>query len=412
MAFRNKLACLSLVIGLATSTTSFAETTTVERSTAITLSSLTQSVYEHFSPEQKQLAQQQRINANTEFADSMFADSATVNLEHFNDVIGSSDGFQEWEGSVDLPLWLPGEKQQQSALSDTLSAEFPAYQQRLLLDASKQVRNVIWNVVSAETKVSQTFNAWHAAQDLEDNVASRVAAGDLASTETLLANSHALEMQSRYLEAKSELDFSLANYHNHTGQTILPSKFEENLSPQTTINQQHPYLEFLNQKITTLRAEQDLAHFDGAPHTNLSVGVRRERGGHDEDFNHSIGVGINFAFDDAIYRKSNIANAASNLADADIERQQLERKLQTILLSKRHQLAAKQQQLELVIAQEKTANQYLLLQQRAFDLGEIDLASLLRSQVLASDALNRKTSLQITIQHAIAEVNQALGIVL
>ena len=182
------------------------------------------------------------------------------------------------------------------------------------------------------------------------------------------------------------------------------------MSTQTTINQQHPYLALLDQKISTLRTKQQLARFDGAINPNLSVGIRRERGGHDESFTHSVGVGISFALDDAVYRNSNIALAASSLADADIERLQLERDLQTELLRQRYQLQAKQQQLELVVKQEKTAQQYLLLQQRAFDLGEIDLVSLLRSQALVNDAHNRKISLQVNIKHAISAVNQSLGI--
>jgi len=399
-----------VITGLVQSPFTFAETRVFERSSSMTMSSLVKNVYDRYLPQQKERAQQQRIDANTEFANARFADTASINLEHYNDVIGSSDGYQEWQGSVDLPLWLPGQQQQQLALSQTLSAELPAYQQRLLLEASAKVRNVLWPVVLAETEVAQTWQTWQTAQDLEQNVASRVTAGELAGTEALLANSHALEMQSRYVQAQSALDLALASYQNQTGENALPENFEETLSTQTTLNSQHPYLALLDQKIATLRTKQELARFDGAINPNLSLGIRRERGGHDESFTHSVGVGISFALDDAVYRNSNIATAGASLADADIERLQLERELQAELLRQRHQLQSKQQQLTLMIEQEKSAQQYLLLQQRAFDLGEIDLVSLLRSQALANDANNRKTGLQIDIKHAISAVNQALGV--
>jgi len=410
MMFRKKLACVMVITGLVQSPFTFAETRVFERSSSMTMSSLVKNVYDRYLPQQKERAQQQRIDANTEFANARFADTASINLEHYNDVIGSSDGYQEWQGSVDLPLWLPGQQQQQLALSQTLSAELPAYQQRLLLEASAKVRNVLWPVVLAETEVAQTWQTWQTAQDLEQNVASRVTAGELAGTEALLANSHALEMQSRYVQAQSALDLALASYQNQTGENALPENFEETLSTQTTLNSQHPYLALLDQKIATLRTKQELARFDGAINPNLSLGIRRERGGHDESFTHSVGVGISFALDDAVYRNSNIATAGASLADADIERLQLERELQAELLRQRHQLQSKQQQLTLMIEQEKSAQQYLLLQQRAFDLGEIDLVSLLRSQALANDANNRKTGLQIDIKHAISAVNQALGV--
>jgi outer membrane protein, heavy metal efflux system len=411
MKLRNTLSCLFLMTGLFLSPYTSAEVT-IERSAIMSLSSLVKSVQERQLATLKQNAQQQQVDANTALGNALFAGTANINLNHFNDVIGSSDGFQEWESSIDLPLWLPGQKQQQLALSDTLSAEIPAYQQRLLLDASATVRSTVWAVVQAETKVKQSYQVWQTAQNLEQNVDSRVKAGELAGTEVLLASSHALEMQGRYLQAKTELDYAWNNYQNYTGEMSLPESIKENLSEQTVINQKHPYLALLDQQILTLRAQQDLARFDGAVNPNLSFGLRRERDDYDDDYNNSVGIGISFALDDEVYQNPNLANAALDLADATIERQRLERKLQDNLLRLRHQLQAKQQQLELVNEQGKTAKQYLLLQQRAFDLGEIDLADLIRSQSLTDEAINRKTSLQVDIKHAVSTVNQALGMIL
>jgi cobalt-zinc-cadmium efflux system outer membrane protein len=410
MKLRHTLTCIYLMAGLLVSSHSSAEPT-IERSAATSLSSLTMKVHERQLASLKQNAQQQQIDANTALGNALFAGAANINLNHFNDAIGSSDGMQEWESSVDLPLWLPGQKQQQLALSETLSAEIPVYQQRQLLDASGTVRSTVWAVVLAETKLKQSYQVWQTAQSLEQNVVSRVKAGELAGTEGLLASSHALEMQGRYLQAKTELDYAWNNYQNYTGEITLPEKIEESLSTQVTISQKHPYLALLDQQLLTLRAQQDLAQFDGAVNPNLSFGLRRERDGHDDDYNNSVGIGISFALDNEVYQNPNLANAASVLADATIERQRVKRKLQDELLRLQHQLQAKQQQLELVNQQDKTAQQYLLLQQRAFDLGEIDLVSLLRSQSLADQAVNRKTSLQVSIKHAISTVNQALGLV-
>jgi outer membrane protein, heavy metal efflux system len=411
MRFYTAFARIWLAIGLMFSAISFAEETAIERSPDITLSSLVSKVYERQLSQSKQHAQQQRVDANNELANALFAGQASVNLEHFNDVIGSSDGFQEWQSSVELPLWLPGQQQQQLALSGPLSAEIPAYQQALLLDAAAATRSLVWAVIEAETNVQQRYQVWQAAQKLEENVSSRVTAGELAGTEALLAKSHALDMKSQYLEAKTQLDFAWQNYQNYTGENMLPEHFQEELSSQTEVNLQHPYLVVLEQEAATLRAEQDLARFDGAINPNLSVGLRRERDDHHDDYTNSVGVGISFALDNEVYQNPNIAKVASAMADVDIERQKLARELQAKLLRSHHSLMAKQQQLALVNEQDETTKQYLLLQQRAFDLGEIDLVNLLRSQVLANDTVNRKASLEVAVNHAISMVNQALGII-
>jgi len=412
MMFRNKLATVMTTTALLLSPYLSAEPMSFERNSSLSLQALTNNVHQRIQSQQQTQAQQHQVDANTQLSQALFADTATVNLNHFNDAIGSSDGLQEWEASVDLPLWLPGQKQQQSSLSATLAAEIPAYQQRLLLDASAQVRQLVWQLELANTEEKQRLQAWTTAQQLEKNVALRVSAGELASTESLLASSHVLEMQSQYLQAQSKLRFSLQNYQQQTGEQAFPTQVEEGLSTQLEITGQHPYLALLEQQASTLRSQQELARFDGAQNPNLTVGLKRERGDNDESFNNSVGLGISFALGNDVYRNPNIATAATLLADVDIARIQLERKLQSTLLEKRHTLQAKQQQLGLAEVQQKTAEQYLFLQQRAFDLGEIDLVSLLRSQALANDAQNRKSLLAVNVKAAIAEVNQSLGIVL
>lgn len=412
MSFQRKLVLLCMAAGMGMSQLSLADMNPLEQSSAVTLSSLTQKVYEREPARQSEQAQQQQINANTALANATFADVKSLSLNHQNDAIGSSNGLQEWEGIVEMPLWLPGQKQQQLALSDKLSAELPAYQQNLRLTASAKVRELIWNVVLAHTATKQAYQIWQSAVKLEQDVDARVKAGELAGTERLLANTNELEMQNQYLLKKSELDFALSTYRAITKEQLLPERYQELLSDNYVIDQQHPVLMLLDQQINTLRAKQDLAQFDGAVNPSLSVGVRRERGANGESFTNSMGIGISFALDNSVYRRPAIANAAKELADAEIARLQMERELNITLFSRLHDLETKRLQLGLISEQNETTQKYLVLQQRAFELGELDLVSLLRSQSLANETYNRKLALEVDIKHTIALINQALGITL
>ena len=413
MSFRTKLVLLWIAVGLGISQVTSAEMKSFEQSSAITLSSLTQKVYELDPARLSELAQQQQVNANTALANAIFADAKSISLTHQNDVIGSGNGLREWESIVEMPLWLPGQKQQQLSLSNKLSAELPAYQQQVRLAASAKVRELIWNVVLANTAAKQAYQMWQSAQKLEQDVAARVKAGELAGTERLLANTNALEMQNQYMLKKSTLDLALSTYYAFTKERLLPEQYEEALAENYVIDRQHPLLMMLEQHINTLRAKQDLAHFDKAINPSLSVGVRRERGANDDSFTNSMGLGISFALgNNEVYRRPAIANAAKELADAEIARQQLERELNVTLFSYLHDLETKRLQLSLVSEQNETTQQYLALQQRAFELGELDLVSLLRSQSLANETDNRKLALEVDIKHTIALINQALGIIL
>ncbi len=412
MSFRIKVTLMSIAVSSAITSVTFAEMKPLQQSSSVTLSSLTQQVYERHPARHNELAQQQQINANNDLADATFAGVKRISLNHQNDVLGSSDGLQEWESTVKMPLWLPGQQKQQRSLSVSLSAQLPAYKQQIRLAASAKVRELVWDVILTNTATKQAYQVWQSALRLEQDVAARVKAGELAGTERLLAKTNVLEMKNQYLLKKSELDFSLSTYRAITQQQLLPEMYQEILSDNYMIDQQHPLLMMMEQHINTLRAKQNLAHFDGAVNTSLSVGVRRERQLYGESFNNSLGLGISFALDNQVYRQPAIADAAKELADAEITRQQLERTLNVTLFSRLHDLETKRLQMGLLNQQNDTTQQYLILQQRAFALGELNLVSLLRSQALANETINHKLALEVDIKHTIALINQALGIIL
>jgi outer membrane protein TolC len=153
-----------------------------------------------------------------------------------------------------------------------------------------------------------------------------------------------------------------------------------------------------------------LANYASATNPSLSVGVRRERGDDSESFNHSLGVGITIALDDKRYSQKAIAEASVALTEAQVARQKLEKQLQQQLLAHKASLAASQAQLELAREQDITTQRYYQLQKKAFELGELNLVELLRSQTLANQSRGRKQQLELEIAQKTAELNQALGL--
>ncbi len=381
-------------------------------SDSLSLQGLTEQVYQRLPGKLGETRFEQLQQANDSLSSALFAEPATANLNHFNDAVGSGDGFQEWEGSIDMPLWLPGQKQAQQALSAKIIAELPAYQTELKLQASGEVRERIWQVKLAEAELAQSSQVWETAKQLEKDVKARVEAGDLPTTEALLAVSNTLEAQSHYVQAQATLAEQLKAYSLLTGTELLPANVSESLAPQTDISAAHPSLALQDQVISRLQGEMGLAQYAAASNPNLSLGVRRERGDDKESFNHSLGLGISIALDDKRYSQPAIAEASAALTDAQVTRQQLEKQLQQQLIAVKASLAASQTQLVLASEQDKTTQQYYQLQKQAFDLGELNLVELLRSQTLANQSRNRKHQLEVLIEQKTAAVNQALGIIL
>jgi outer membrane protein TolC len=404
---------LTLITGLALSSLCLAaDEASVPYTEDMSLSSLTEAVYQRLPGELGEAKFSQLQQANDKVSGALFAEPASANLSLFDDAIGSGDGYQEWEGSVDMPLWLPGQKQARQALSDKIIAQLPAYQANLKLKASGEVRDLIWQVKLAEAALDEATIVWQTAKKLEQDVTSRVNAGDLPATERLLASSNTLEADSKRVEAQSNLEQQLKTYRLITGKDRLPASVSEALAKADTIPAAHPNLAMQDQVIERLQSELSVASYQGRVNPSLSLGVRRDRGDRQESYTNSVGVGVSIALDDKRYSEPAIAEASAAMADAQVARQQLQRDLNRQLLVSQQELAKTRRQLDMVKAQDETTQQYYKLQKRAFDLGELNLVDLLRSQVLANQSRSRKRQLEVLIEQKTAQVNQALGLIL
>lgn len=377
----------------------------------VTLHSLTDYVY-HNAPERlaeaslEQMSSAQRAQAN-----AVFADAATFRLNHFNDTIGSDNGFQEWESAIEMPLWLPGQKRQQSNLSLHQAAQLPYYQQTIRLQASAQVRQLVWRVMQAAAAFKQSELRHQQAQQLHQSMKEGLAEGLFTETDVLLSESHVAAMHTDKATAKAFLQQQLNQYQYLTGQTQLPDQVEEALPANQTIGEDHPLLAELGQQIATLRSEMDNARYAQKQNPSVSIGIKRERWQFGEAFNNSLGLGVSVPIGNNIRNQPAIASANRALADAEIERQQLKRQLELTLLAQLDSLRSQQQQQLLLKQQYAKRSAFLTTQKESLDNGGIDLHSFLSVQDETFSTREDIQLLEIRMQQQIAEINQTLGLI-
>jgi outer membrane protein TolC len=186
--------------------------------------------------------------------------------------------------------------------------------------------------------------------------------------------------------------------------------YQEQASTKVTIDNSHPYIALQLQKIERLKAEQLTAKYADAEHSTLSFGVRRERGGFDESFNHSLGIGFSMPLDNTTYQKTAVADSAMAIADAEIELRNLKRQLTELLNQELTELEFKHQQLDVLKKHYQTTQQYVDVQTKAFNYGEISLTELIRSQTLANESHLQLLRMEFDIAQTISEINQAVGL--
>ncbi len=386
-----------------------AEVIEVPRSADLTMKQLLNHVYQQQPELLISNIKQQQIAAHKQLADAPFAASPVISLSHNNDVIGSSDGLQEWEGRVDLPLWMDGQQQQQRNVGNKLAAELPAYQQYLMLKASGAVRETLWQVVAAEIAVQETQQQLEKAKQLKHAVSVKIEAGELANSDGILVDAHLIKTEQEFISKYSELRHAKQSYFRLTQQTELPKDYQEVPPTKLSIDHSHPYIAMQLQKIERLKAEQEVAKYTGAENSSLSLGIRRERGGFDESFNHSLGIGFSMPFDNAPYQKTAVADAAMAVADAEIELRNMHRDLTELLNQELTELEFKHQQLDVLKKYYETTQHYVDVQTNAFNYGEISLTELIQSQTLANESHMHLLRMEFDINQTVSEINQAVG---
>jgi outer membrane protein TolC len=387
-----------------------ADTIEVPRSADLTMKQLLNHVYQQQPELLISDVKQQQIAAHKILADAKFAASPVISLDHNNDVIGSSDGLQEWEGRVEVPLWLDGQQQQQRNLSQQLAAELPVYQHYLKLKASGLVREILWQVIAAEIAVKETHQQLERAKQLKQAVSVKIEAGELATADGILVDAHVIKAEQEFISTFSELRHAKQRYFRLTQQTTVPSDYQEYASTKSTIDNSHPYIAMQLQKIERLKAEQLTAKYADAEHSTLSIGVRRERGSVDESFNHSLGIGFSMPLDNTTYQKTAVADSAMAIADAEIELRNLKRQLTELLNQEQTELEFKHQQLDVLKKHYQTTQHYVEVQTQAFNYGEISLTELIRSQTLANESHLQLLRMEFDIAQTISEINQAVGL--
>uniref|UniRef100_UPI003569D43F TolC family protein n=1 Tax=Thioalkalivibrio sp. TaxID=2093813 RepID=UPI003569D43F len=138
------------------------------------------------------------------------------------------------------------------------------------------------------------------------------------------------------------------------------------------------------------------------------MNIRREEDGRDSI--DSVGISISLPIQLQALRAPEEASANVSLADARSGALLAERRIRLAVAQAEEALAAARVELEQARAHRDLADESLGLARRAYSLGEIGLADLLRVQERQLSAQRRAAMSHVRLQRSIAEYNQAKGV--
>ena len=376
---------------------------------AQTLREAVETAWQRQPAAQAQIFRSAELAARAKAANAWVPSPPSIGLSERSDRFNRNAGAREVEAELSVPLWLPGQRQRESALA---AAEQDL--QRDALEGAKwklagEVREAFWQARSAEADRLAAVRRLTDATALTTDVERRLKAGDLARTDFNQAKGAEHTARAVVNEAEVRTARALLSFTTLTGLETLPAADEApaaNAPPLTA----HPALRQLDRIALAADARVRLATDIRRDNPELTLGYRHERSSKAEAYGGAIMVGIRIPLATDARNEPKIAAANADFIEARTAHALLRGQLQAEVLASQRELQQARAGLVLVEERQRLAAENDQLLGKAFSLGEIDLATRLRTAAErhAADADSARS--RVEAGRAVSRLNQAFGV--
>lgn len=348
--------------------------------------------------------------ANFEAASGLTPGPATLSLGAVSDRFHANQGQREWEVEMAVPLWLPGQKAAQSAEAASGQTHIWAQQQALRLQLAGDLRTAWWAVAAARQTRAQAQQRMDTAQALLANVQRRYRAGELARIDANLAQGEVLAAQGALADSDAALLQAEQAFRTLTG-TAAPEQLNPELPAVLDASgQDHPLLAAASAALAQAQARVRSADATRRTTPELALRMVRDRGAAGQSYTNTLGIKLTIPLSSAPIVRQAQSAALAELAQAQAERDQVERKLALDVDQARRHLDATARQLSQAQERLTLDTDTLQLAEKAFALGETDLTALLRARADALEAQALVGQQQVALAAARSRLHQTLGV--
>ena len=355
-------------------------------------------------------ARQDEASAGRAVAQSWLAGAPTLGLSERSGRWTGDRAQHETEISVAAPVLLPAQQSARQQLAARSIDEVQAQLHRARLEVAGAVRARLWEAAAARELLAEKEGHLHHLEDLRGEVRRRVAAGDMARSDGLLADQEVLAAQGDISHAKGRLREAMARFELLTGVAELPMLEPEPEPPTPPAAADHARLRAAEASEQRARAAVGLASasVQGAPTVALSM--RRERDSATTNADRSIGLAVHIPLGGKVRNRPAETLAATQLATAAAELNEARAALVIEQSQARSQLDYAREALQTATARARLMHEHTALFDKAFKQGERGLAELLRSRTLSHEADVAVRQQRVALGMAHARLNQVLGI--
>lgn len=385
------------------------EETDIELSNQLSLPALLEITLERHPRAGVLKAGQSRASSELEFSNRWFPQAMELSGFHLSDRQLDDIGAYENEATLSFPLWLPGEKKAQNALSESVSAAQASRNVEFRWYVSGLLRRQLWGLTVARRQWELAAEQESRLQEVLDQVSIFTEAGDLSRADLLSTLQELAIWKAETMSLEASYQDAVREYHALTGNRIVPADISETLSQQQELTDNHPALQMALNRLAEASAETEVIRQGNSARPSVNVFWRGYRGDRYAVDVNALGLGFSMPLGKSPAQGPEIARANETLAKAEARLLETRRLLDLQLHEARHFLNTTVQQLENSNLMVEAASEKYRLDELSFELGEISVRQWLR-RLSEFKGIERSHELLLMQQGAAtAAYNQAVG---
>jgi cobalt-zinc-cadmium efflux system outer membrane protein len=361
-------------------------------------------------------ARDAEARAAREVANGLTPEAASLSFGQLNDRHGQHLGKQEWEVEMAVALWLPGQKEARMAEADSRIAEVAARRAALRLEIAGEVRTTWGALMAARSAMALATRRRDSAQALNNDVQKRFKVGELSRIDANLTQGEVLAAEAETIESRAALHQAEQAFRLLAGAAAPAELGDESVATQrgspeaATAAAGHPQLAAVAALADNARARLKLAETTRRAAPELSLRLLRERGYFADPYGNSVGIKLKIPLSAGaqVRRETSLAQAEAEQAAAEMHR--TETRVQQEIERAHRAWEGAERLLTMAQERHRLSADNLRLSEKAFALGEADLATLLRIRASALEAESVDQRQRLARAAAIAHLNQALGV--
>lgn len=366
-------------------------------------------------PVAQALAERERAaQARRSAADALTPEPPSLELGGRSDRFNRDRGNAEYEVGLALPLWLPGERGSSQAVADAEMTAVAGRAAALRLQLAGEVRQAWWAWQQARNEQALADERVTAARRLRDDVARRVAAGDLARSDQHQADgalAAALAIQAEGLAAADAARLQLQMLSGQLpGEPVFASESAVAETQIEPLLAAHPRLKNLENLGDVSRRSLELARTRSRATPEIAVSTRRERSLAGEAMEQTWALALRIPFSSTPRQDARLAEANADLIEASLGAERERERLAQEVAAARSRLGAAQAQLAASEERARLARESRSFFEKSFRLGETDLPTRLRIEQEAFEAERQASRARINQAQSFSAYRQALGL--